>query len=247
MKKIPLAIILVLFAICLLPSKSWSQTLIEKDPYPKKITVSGSAEMEVAPDEIYVNIELREYQKKGEEKKDIETLKTQFLSYCNQAGIPDSNISIVSFTGVNNYYRLKKNKKKPDLLAGITYQVKIKSSTALDVLIENLDDEATYDFDIVRTSHSKMPEFRKHLKILAIKAAKDKGIYLTDAIGEQLGDAITVNEPGENNYSDNNNVRSNVYNMRSQAIVSTPTESTTDIAFKKIKLRFEVTVVFALK
>ena len=30
------------------------------NPFPKTITVSGSAEMEVIPDEIYVNITLRE-------------------------------------------------------------------------------------------------------------------------------------------------------------------------------------------
>lgn len=245
MKKIPLAIVLVLFAMSVLSTASWSQTLIEKDPYPKKITVSGTAEMDVIPDEIYVNIELREYQKKGEEKKDIETLKTQFLSYCKAAGIPDSNISIYSFTGVNNYYRLKK-KKKQDLFAGITYQVKIRSSIVLDALIEKLDDEATYDFDIVLTTHSKMPEFRKQLKILAIKTAKEKGIYLTEAIGEQLGDAITVNEPDEMNLFDNN-TRVNTYARQAITTYREDVDNKTEIAFKKLKLKYQVTVVFAIK
>ena len=243
MKKVILFPVLLLLA-----TATWSQVLVEKDPYPKKITVSGSAEMDIVPDEIYVNIELREYQKKGEEKKDIESLKTQFLGYCKQAGIPDSAISIVEFTGVSNYYQLKKKKKKQDLFAGITYQVKIKSSSILDALIEKLDDEATYDFDIVSTSHSKMTEFRKQLKMLAIKAAKDKGIYLTEAINEQLGDAITINEPDERNYyTTSSNSRSNTMNTISQARVSSIIENTTDIAFKKIKLRYEVIVIFALK
>lgn len=244
MKKFILIPVLFLFT-----SATWSQTLIEKDPYPKKITVSGSAEMDIVPDEIFVNIELREYQKKGEEKKDIEALKTQFLSYCKQAGIPDSNISIVEFTGVSNYYQLKKKKKKQDLFAGITYQVKIRSSSVLDALIEKLDDEATYDFDIVNTSHSKLTEFRKQLKILAIKAAKEKGIYLTEAIGEQLGDAIIVNEPDEMNfYPVGENTRSNIsLNTISQARVSSTEYNSTDIAFKKLKLRYQVTVIFALK
>ena len=35
--------------------------------------------MEIIPDEIYVNIQLKEYQKRGEDKKDIEAIKTQFL------------------------------------------------------------------------------------------------------------------------------------------------------------------------
>ena len=67
-----------------------SQPVFANNPYPKTISVSGSAEMEVIPDEIYVNIKLTEYQKRGETKKDIETLKTQFLESCRAANIPDS-------------------------------------------------------------------------------------------------------------------------------------------------------------
>src|SRR5690349_12200321 len=61
--------------------------------FPKTITVRGSAEMEIIPDEIYVNIDLQEYQRRGEPKKDLEQVKTQFLQSCVAAGIPDSCIS----------------------------------------------------------------------------------------------------------------------------------------------------------
>jgi uncharacterized protein len=245
MKKISLSTVFVLLAIAVVHAQSTSTG----NPYPKTITVSGSAEMEIIPDEIYVNVELREYQKKGDPKKDIETIKSQFLASCKEAGIPDSNISIVSFSGFNNYYRMKKKKRQPDMLAGITYQVKFKTSNAMDALIDKLDDEATHDFEIATTTHSKMPEFRKQLKILAVKAAKDKGIYLTEAIGEKLGDAVTVNEPDGPNYtpayrSNNYNVTANVI---SQARASTPSDNSVDITFKKIKLRYEVTVIFALQ
>ena len=67
----------------------------------------------------------------------------------------------------------------------------------MDNLVEKLDDDATKNFTIVSVSHSKITEYRKDLKIKAIKAARDKGLYLTEAIGEKLGEAITINEPGE--------------------------------------------------
>src|SRR5678815_793825 len=72
------------------------QPIFTNNPFPKTITVSGSAEMEIVPDEIFVNITLREYQKRGEDKKDIETIKANFLESCKTAGIPDSVISIFS-------------------------------------------------------------------------------------------------------------------------------------------------------
>ncbi len=179
------------------PRSMHSNPFLPHNPFPKKITVSGSAEMEIVPDEIYVNVQLKEYQKRGEEKKDIETIKKQFLESCKAAGIPDSVISIVSFTGSNPFF-WKKRKKDPDLFTSITYQVKFKTSELMDKLVEKLDDDATQSFLIVSVNHSKMTEYRRQLKIAAVKAAKDKGIYLTDAIGEKLGEAITINEPDEN-------------------------------------------------
>ena len=222
------------------------------NPFPKTITVSGSAEMEIIPDEIYVNITLREYQKKGESKKELETIKTQFLEYCKLAGIPDSVISISSFTGYNNYYNFRRKKKDNDLMASIVYQVKFKDSKTMDLLVEKLDDEATQNFVIASTSHSKMTEFRKQLKIKAIQAAKDKGIYLTEAIGEKLGAAITINEPDalqyNGNYFSNGFLANNSFSQVNTAFENDENKAGNEqVDFKKIKLRFEVSVIFALQ
>lgn len=65
-------------------------------------------------------------------------------------------------------------KKDPNLFAGITYQVKFKTSELMDKLVEKLDDDATQSFLIVSTDHSKMTELRKQLKIAAVKACKRK-------------------------------------------------------------------------
>ena len=60
-----------------------------------------------------------------------------------------------------------------------------------------MDDEATQNFVIAKTGYSKMEELKKELKIAAIKAAKEKANYLSGAIGEHVGEAVTINEPGE--------------------------------------------------
>ena len=252
MKKLIIIVNIFLFAMAI--NAQQVQPIFTNNPFPKTITVSGSAEMEIVPDEIYVNITLREYQKRGENKKDIETIKTTFLENCKAIGLPDSVISIFAFTGYNNYYSFKKRKKDPDMQSSITYQVKFKSSELMDKLVEKLDDEATQNFVIASTSHSKMIEFRRQLKINAIQAAKNKGVYLTESIGEKLGEAIIIKEPDENfaalsePYSQvrvrgANSLSSNL-NMR---MSSGDTYSSTEINFKKMKLRFEVEVVFALK
>ncbi len=229
-----------------------AQVNTSPNPYPKTITVTGSASMDIIPDEIYVNVVLQEYQKKSESKKDIETIKSQFLDNCRQAGIPDSSISIVAFTGAGNYYIWRKRKRDNDLQSSITYQVKFKSSTLMDALVDKLDDEATQSFQVVRTSHSRMSEFRRQLKIKAVQAAKEKGIYLTDAIGEKLGEAITINEPQDPNTDlvsrrDNYNIPVSQSNVAFSEFDKSFSGKSTEIDFRRITLRYEVEIVFALK
>ena len=251
MKKLIIIVNVFLFAMAV--NAQQAQPIFTNNPFPKTITVSGSAEMEIVPDEIYVNITLREYQKRGENKKDIETIKTTFLENCKAIGLPDSVISIISFTGYNNYYSFKKRKKDPDMQSSIAYQVKFKSGELMDKLVEKLDDEATQNFVIANTSHSKMTEFRRQLKIKAVQAAKDKGIYLTEAVSERLGEAITIIEPDESNNTlafANGFASNNVYsqtNLSFRGRIGNESGTEQEIDFKKIKLRYEVSVVFSLK
>jgi len=237
-----LAFIFVHFAIA-----QQSQPVYAGNPYPKTITVSGSAEMEIVPDEIFVNVELKEYQKKGQRKINLETIKSQFLESCKAAGIPDSVISIASYSGDNNFYFIRRRKKDPDLLAGISYQIKFMNSKQMDNLVEKLDDEATQNFFIASVSHSKIAEFRKQLKIKAMQAAKEKANYLAEAINEKVGDAISVNEPEEPQAKEfNRGFLSNSVQLELKRNNFDKGEIN-EIDFKKIKVRYEVNAVFALK
>ncbi|MFT3704432.1 MAG: SIMPL domain-containing protein [Agriterribacter sp.] len=241
MKKTFLTVVVIAFA-CI------SMAQINTNPYPKTISVTGSAEIEIIPDEIYVQVDLREYEKKGAGKIDIETIKAKFLQACKTVGIADSNISIASYEGADLFYWLTKKKKTPDMMASISYQVKFSSSNKIDQLVEQLDDQATQGFQITKTSHSKMTEYRKQLKIQAIKAAKEKAIYLSEAVGEKAGEAVTIQEPAETPDFP-------IYNeaLLSNKISQSRMQSTAGfnesgaVDFKKIKLRYEVSAVFALK
>lgn len=242
--------ILSLFSALLFANLLMAQSQPVCDPFPKTISVTGSAAMEVIPDEIYVQVDLREYKKKGEEKTDIDKIKTDFLASCKAAGIADSNISVASYDGYNLANIWKRRKKDPDLLASITYQLKFNNTKLLDDLVNRLDDEATNNFRITRTSHSKIVEYRKQLKIMAVKAAKEKAIYLAESVNEQVGPAITITEPEESVNSDVQALRlrgeNSLYsNTISQAGGYGNTDSGVD--YRKLKLRFEVKVLFALK
>src|SRR5215204_1973070 len=99
---------LIALLLITISAASYGQT--EKNPYPKTITVNGSAEMEIIPDEIYVQVDLKEYEKKGQGKINIETIKRNFLNNVKAIGIPDSLVSITAYDGFGgNPWLRKKN------------------------------------------------------------------------------------------------------------------------------------------
>jgi uncharacterized protein YggE len=229
----------------LLTVSAFAQNVI--NPYPRTITVNGSAEIEIVPDEIYVQVDLKEYEKKGAGKVTIDRIRQDFLSAVRSLGLPDSSIVIAGYDGYNgNPWLRKKNKLKDELYSSISYQVKLRSSAQVDQLVDKLDDNATQNFYIQRTSHSKLEEFRKQLKIQAVKAAKEKAGYLAEAINEKIAEAVTINEPNEFYQPYYGNMMANRM-MKAEVAQSNTADDQPQADFKKIKIKFDVNVVFALK
>jgi len=230
------------FAMILLATQLIAQ---EQKPIQKTVSVSGSAETEVAPDEIYVQVDLREYNKKNGDKIDINSIKNNFLAACKSMGLTDKDVTVQSYQGYDqNYWYLRKNKKQnPDMKASISYWVKVDNVSKLDALVDKMDDEATQNFFIAKAEYSKMDELKKDMKIAAVKAAKEKATYLSEAIGEHIGDAITINDPTEID----NTPRPYYANATFKASADNAAEPALDVDFKKIKVRYEVSVVFSLK
>lgn len=216
-------------------------------PYPKTINVTGTAEMDIIPDEIFVIVTLKEYERRGTGKIDLEKIKTEFLGTCRTVGLPDSAVSIASYEGFspNSWWKIKK--KKDELYATIAYQVKFSSSKKIDEMVNKLDDDATQNFQVVGVSHSKITEYRKQIKIQAIKAAKDKAIYLTEAIGEKPGEAISISEAAESAPIPHNLYNAQVSYKNYEMDTDKFEKSNAGIDFKKIKLKTQINAVFALK
>ena len=234
---------ITIVVLCFLTTGLFAQT---PNPFPKTISVTGSAELEIIPDEIYVVVTLKEYEKKGSGKTDLERIKTDFLNSCKSIGLPDSSITIAAYEGHNPKTWWNK-KAKDELYATIAYQIKFNSSKKMDELVGKLDDNATQSFDVIQVSHSKIQEYRKQVKIQAIKAARAKAEYLTEAVGENLGVAVTITE------NQNDAPVTPYYNMNQLSFANMSTTNAyagnaenAGVDFKKIKLRMEMNVVFAI-
>ncbi len=211
----------------------------------RTISATGTAKIEVIPDEIYVAVNLREYDKKGGGKIDIETIKNKFLAACKSIGLTDTDVVVQSYSGYDGtmYQYKKKKKENPDLKAGINYWVKLSNLKKMDDLVDKLDDEATQNFYIAKTDYSRREETELKMKQDAIKAAREKAIALAGAINEKVGVALTINEPNE---VGENPRPYYAMAMRSKAVADENEEPALDVDFKKMKIEYEATVVFIL-
>jgi uncharacterized protein len=246
MKKYQLTI-LALFLGLGLATSAQNTSKMDKEPL-KNIEVTGTAEMEVTPDELYFSISLREYfkdEKNQKDKIDLVTLEKQLIEAIKNAGLPKENLSISGVSGYKEYY----GKKKPQhFLTSKQYQLKLTNLHNINDLMTKVDDRGVESVYMSRVEHSKKEEFKKQVKINALKAAKEKANYLVEAIGEKLAGVIEIKEVEDGSYYPAM-MQKNYANMRMVAnMADTAMEGgEAGIEFQKIKFNYKMLAIFKIQ
>ena len=166
------------------------------------ITVTGSADMMVPPDEISVDISYREYwyNRTVKSKATINEIEKKIIKAVNEAGVATENIV------VNSEYAWKHNWNYwhywydyHNYMTQKNLTVKVKSSAQLNKIISNLKSkginrEGITNIQMNGSSNKKIQEYRKMVKERAIQAAQEKADYLLQAVGEKRGRIVNISE-----------------------------------------------------
>jgi uncharacterized protein len=241
MKKITLLLAIVGYAFATTAQEK--QDKMEKEPI-KKIEVTGFAEMEVVPDELYFSISLKEYFKDEKNQKDkvtIDVLEKQLIASVAKAGLLKENLSIGNISGYKNWY----GKKKPQLfLEGKQYILKLNNLYKTDAILADVDERGVEYVNISHVEHSKIKDLRKEIKIKALQAAKEKATYLVESINEKVGDVMEIQELDDQYYSPQP-MMANVRLMKTMAADAAVDDSS--LEYQKIKLSYKMRAVFRIK
>jgi hypothetical protein len=224
-----------LFSLCI-SANAQTATVPEKDI----IEVTGKAEKEITPDEIYVRILIQE-KNESREKISIEQQEEKLKNAVTAAGIDIKNLSV---SDVNADY-MKIRWKTKDVLTQKSYILKTSSPQQLRKLFTELDKIEVKDAGIDHVSHSKIDSLTKTVRITAIKAAKDKALYLLTAINEKLGSCLVVREESAFVIS-SANLSNNSYGGSHGASYET-TPDIYEIDFEKIKIESSIYCKFEIK
>ena len=173
------------------------------------IEITGTSETFVVPDEIYLQITLLE-RMEGKEKITIERQENDLKKNLKEIGIDLSNLSLSS---ANADYKSIRRKEK-DLLTSKQYQLKLATTDQLAKVYERLDKLNAADASVQRVANSKIADFQKENRIKALRAAKEKADYLLNAIGQQAGTALFIQE--SENYVDEGPSQTRAWAMKSK-------------------------------
>lgn len=202
------------------------------------IEVSGSAEMDVTPDEIYVSVTLREFMFEGK-KQPIIKIENDFKEVINSLKIDYKLLSLESAYGTFDYDY--KTQKRGEFLNAKTYIIKFSDMDKYNQMVMMLDKKGIENIHIQRTSHSKMEEYRRKVKVEALKAAKEKADLLLAAKGKQTGEIQLIRE------RDNNMGYMQPMYLKSNVAMDLNSESGGQpIEMQKLKLRYEIEAHFLI-
>lgn len=221
---------------------SITNSLISQEKETAYIEVTGVAEKEIVPDEIYIDIQLKERVEKGK-KLNLDYLEIQLKQELKSIGIPQENL----FIGDINAILAKTGWWKEEVLSVAKYNLKVTNATKMKLLFKSFKKLKINDVHIVKATHSKIKELQKENRVTAIKAAKEKATYLLGAIDANVGKSFYVRENNVNIY------QPRLANMNSFKIRGASSLENADITenkvvqFEKIKLTSSVFVKFTIE
>ncbi len=227
-----------IFILLLITSTIITQAQIQK-PF---IEVTGTSEIKVIPNEIYLNIRIKERNEKGK-KLTIDYLESQIKLILRKIEIPEKNLSISDVNAV----LAKTGWWKEEVLSIANYTLKVNGANKLKQLFKSFKKINISHVHITKATHSNLIILKKKNRIKAIKIAKEKADYLLSAIGEQTGKPTIINELSTNNQSFVNVNYLNNDSNYSRIKVKASGIKKEFIEFQKIKIVSSIYVKFLIK
>ncbi len=210
---------------------------------PPHVTVTGEAEMNIAPDEVVFDVTLQAFH------KELKLAKTQvderlkgLIGLARKHGVAESDTQ-TDYVKVDPRF-----KSGNDTKAFLGYWVRkdlvftLRDVKRAEGLLSELLDFGVWRINSISFQTSQMRQYRDQARALAMKAAQEKAAALAGAVGQKIGKALTIEEdvPGR---AGTPNFASNVVSVdRSDA-----TESEGTLALGLIKISARVTVKFELE
>lgn len=232
--------IFILFAslmlMCAFPQ--WVMAQAER-PY---IEMQSRVEREVAPDELYLSIIIKESDYKG--KKTLQEMQDAMIAVLkvNRIDVPEA-LSL-DFMGSSVSYKAFSSRVVPRTQA--TYTLKLSDVAIMQKIIYDLEEKGITNISLVSTKYSNEDALKIELGVEAMKKAQEQARAFAAAVGQNIGKAVSINS-----WMSQSNPQPRMYksavmmeraNVSEDAVSSAP-----EVAVSKLTYTINVTVRFELE
>ncbi len=172
--------LLLIAAVLLLAGKVVAQQV---EAFPSFIEVTGVAEKEVSPNEIYLSITINERDSKG--KISIDEQQREMLSALKKLGVkPDEQLKMIDLTSA--YF------KRGNALSKAQYELKLGSATEVARVWRALDGLGISQVTVAKVSHTDIERLKAETRTEAMRAARDNARALAEAIDQKAGKCFWI-------------------------------------------------------
>ena len=217
----------------------------QEKPEPPHVTVSGEAEMNIAPDEVVFDVTLAAFSKELKTAKaEVDGRLKGLIGLARKHGVAESDTQ-------TDYVKVEPRfKSGNDTKTFLGYWVRkdlvftLRDVTRAEGLLSEVLDYGVLRINSIGFQTSQMRKYRDQARAMAMKAAQEKAAALAGAVGQKIGKAITIEEdvPDRAGYAAPN-ASSNAFSIDRGD--STDSEGT--LALGLIKVSARVTVKFELQ
>ncbi|OYT16095.1 MAG: hypothetical protein B7C24_09630 [Bacteroidetes bacterium 4572_77] len=185
--RLALVVLIGIFVLSNVNISNAQERVILVESKTKSIMVKGTAVMEVEPDELYFQIIISKSKLSG--KKSVEQLEDELIEGLEKIGVAQKDITLVDFDS----YVDEKWFSSDEIEQRRTYKLLLHNTKTSGKLYKLCKRIGISDVSMYATDISNRINLTKEMRVKAIKNAKEKAIYMLEAIDEKVGSPISVN------------------------------------------------------
>lgn len=214
----------------------------QPESYPSYIVVTGNAEREIVPNEIYVKIVIDESDSKG--KITIAEQERKMIAELKKLGIDvDKDLQVGDMSGDMRSYVFRRDRVETQK----SYILKLGDADTLAKVFKSLGNIDISQMGLVKVTRNDLDKIKMELRVEAMRNAQETARTLAEAIGQSVGKAFVIMD---NNYSGGGTIYYDNAAPVARAKMAVMAESAvedTSLQFQNLKLEHSVNVRFILE
>ncbi len=172
---------------------SLTAALAQYQQPPPQISVSGSAEVKVAPDEIHLNVAVETRSETLEPARvENDDKIAAALAFLKQSGVPEKDVK-TDFISVQPDYNYNQSHVKPvAYIVRKSIEIRLTRISDFQSVLTGLLTNGVNIVDGIDFRTTELRKYRDEARAMAIRAAKEKAKALTSELDVKLGKPINI-------------------------------------------------------